>query len=456
MAYGRIREIQLADWSKALLHRRARYKVAFGGRGGAKGWSMSASLLIQGFEKRLRIACLRETEKSIDDSSKNLLVDWIERMDLYNFYEINERAIRGRNGTEIVYRGLGKMTEEGIKGMESFNRVWVDEGHDITEKSWEILKPTMGRISDSEIWVSFNPQHRHDPVYQDFVTNKHFFDPEDLWSIKVNYDSNPFFPENLDKERRLFEKMYPGRYSHIYLGFPDDATQGKKVLPYSLVELCVEAWDYRPKDKGFKRCAGVDVSGEGSDSDAMVVRHGPNIVYAKKWGAIEARDLADYTDEYCVKNGIQELYHDLGGGYGDSLRNAYKDMGPRRQYSIEGIHFGSKVTNPKMPYMVGKKNEDFFLNRSAQLSWAIHLRALRTKRFMNGENVNPMDCLFINPDIPILSEYKAELSQPEHHEQQTSKIQIDKKPDNIESSPDLYDATVLAFADDSVSGLILS
>ena len=250
----------------------------------------------------------------------------------------------------------------------------------------------------------------------------------------------------------MFEMMYPQRYSHIWLGFPDDDAQGRKVLPYRLVELCVKAWEYRPKDTALNKYAGVDVSGEGSDNNALIIRQGPNILFAKKWGTIDKRDLAEYADEYCVKNGVKRLHYDQGGG-GDALQVAFKDMVVRRPYGINGIQFGSAVTSPKLHYMIGKKNKDMFLNRSSQMSWALHNRAYRTERLMNGEAIDPNTCLFINPELSLLADYKAELSQPEYHEQQTSRIQIEKSPDDT-PSPDLYDATVLAFADDSESGLV--
>lgn len=68
-----------AEFPKKLqpLFKAMRYKVAHGGRGGAKSWSYARSLLIQGAEQPLRILCTREVQKSIRDSVHKLLGDQI-------------------------------------------------------------------------------------------------------------------------------------------------------------------------------------------------------------------------------------------------------------------------------------------------------------------------------------------------------------------------------------------
>ena len=56
--------------------------------------------------------------------------------------------------------------------------------------------------------------------------------------------------------------------------------------------------------------------------------------------------------------------------------------------------------------------------------------------------------------IPRLEQYLAELTQPRYRTNPvTGKLQIDKRGDENEKSPDSYDATALAFARDSDAGL---
>ena len=66
--------------------------------------------------------------------------------------------------------------------------------------------------------------------------------------------------------------------------------------------------------------------------------------------------------------------------------------------------------------------------------------------------MDPERGLFIDGSIPRVETYLAQLSQPEWKEDVSGRIVIDKSPEDA-PSPDLYDATVLAFASDSRSGL---
>jgi phage terminase large subunit len=59
-----------------------RYKITYGGRGGAKSWGMARALLIQGAAKQMRIPCCREIQKSISDSVHALLKSQITALNL--------------------------------------------------------------------------------------------------------------------------------------------------------------------------------------------------------------------------------------------------------------------------------------------------------------------------------------------------------------------------------------
>ena len=65
-----------------------RYRVLFGGRGGAKSWGVARALLIKGAQQPLRFLCAREFQTSIKDSVHKLLSDQIASLGLFGFYEI--------------------------------------------------------------------------------------------------------------------------------------------------------------------------------------------------------------------------------------------------------------------------------------------------------------------------------------------------------------------------------
>lgn len=200
----------------------ARYKVAYGGRGSAKSWSFARALLIQGAQRKLRILCTREVQKSIKDSVHKLLSDQIAGMGFGAHYEILETVIRGRNGTEFMFAGLATQTVESIKSYEAVDIVWCEEAHKISRKSWTTLIPTI-RKDGSEIWVSFNPELDDDETYIRFIVNT----PPDAVVVKVDYHDNPWFPKVLEIERaHAKETLPPDEYANIWEGACRTAVDG--------------------------------------------------------------------------------------------------------------------------------------------------------------------------------------------------------------------------------------
>ena len=62
-----------------------RYKVLYGGRGGAKSWGVARALLIKAAKDPLRVLCAREFQVSIKDSVHKLLTDQIMALGLEPF-----------------------------------------------------------------------------------------------------------------------------------------------------------------------------------------------------------------------------------------------------------------------------------------------------------------------------------------------------------------------------------
>ena len=68
------------------LRKPARYKVFYGGRGGAKSWAFGLELISQSLQRPLRILCARELQISIADSVHKLLCDLIARLKLDPYF----------------------------------------------------------------------------------------------------------------------------------------------------------------------------------------------------------------------------------------------------------------------------------------------------------------------------------------------------------------------------------
>ncbi len=198
-----------------------RYKVAYGGRGSGKSWGFARALLILGSEKPLRVLCAREVQKSIKQSVHTLLEDQIQALGLGSFYQVTEAEIRGKNGTNFSFTGLASHTVESVKSFEGCDRVWIEEAQTVSKKSWDILIPTI-RKPGSEIWVSFNPDLDTDDTYQRFVINS----PPNSIVQKVNYTENPWFPPELEQERKHCQKTRPEDYENIWEGNCKAAVEG--------------------------------------------------------------------------------------------------------------------------------------------------------------------------------------------------------------------------------------
>ena len=217
-----------------------RYKVVYGGRGSGKSWSIAQLLVLRAFQEPTRILCAREIQRSISDSVLQLLNDTIERMGLRDYFDVQKTQIVGTNGSRFIFEGMRSNITK-IKSMEGLDIVWCEESESITYTSWETLIPTL-RKKGSEIWVSFNPNDEMDDTYQRFVVNP---PPNDyIYSCKVNYNNNPFFPPELEKERLLLKEKNEDLYNHVWegdvLSNRDGAYYAKFIPDHQIMDFSVE------------------------------------------------------------------------------------------------------------------------------------------------------------------------------------------------------------------------
>lgn len=174
-----------------------RYKVAYGGRGSGKSWGFARALIAIAMQKKLRILCAREIQRSIKQSVHQLLVDQIQAMGFGEYFEVLENEIRCVNGSRFNFTGLANNTVESIKSFEGVDIVWVEEAQTVSKKSWDILIPTI-RQPNSEIWITFNPNLDTDETYKRFVIDT----PSNSHVEKINWSDNPWFPAVLEQERQ--------------------------------------------------------------------------------------------------------------------------------------------------------------------------------------------------------------------------------------------------------------
>jgi len=202
------------------LFEKSRYKVLYGGRGGAKSWGVARALLIKGAKEPLRILCAREFMTSMKDSVHKLLCDQIISLGLISFYEITQNSIKGKNGSEFSFVGL-KNNVANVKSYEGVNVCWVEEAQSVSRTSWNVLIPTI-RKEASEIWVTFNPELETDETYQRFVASP----PDDCKVVKINWYDNPWFPETLRLEKDALKSRDPQAYNVVWEGLCRQTVDG--------------------------------------------------------------------------------------------------------------------------------------------------------------------------------------------------------------------------------------
>lgn len=204
----------------AFLFEPARFKVAYGGRDGAKSWSFARVLLIKGTQRKLLVLCARELMNSIKESVHRVLSNQIVNLGLEDFYTVEKAKIIGSNGTEFVFAGL-KNNIDAIKSLEGADIVWVEEAANVSKASWDKLIPTV-RKDGSEIWVSYNPELETDDTHQRFAINP----PPGAIVVKMLFSDNPWPSEVLRAERENLQARDADAYAHIWLGQPKRMIEG--------------------------------------------------------------------------------------------------------------------------------------------------------------------------------------------------------------------------------------
>ena len=197
-----------------------KYFVYYGGRGGGKSESVCRILLALCMDKRLRVLCCRELQKSISDSIYKLLCEIIVAEGLEGFYRIEAEKIVGLNGSEFIFKGL-KSNASSLKSMAHIDVCYVEEAENISNKSWEALIPTIRQMRSFFV-IIFNPRYPSDPTYKRFVMGA----DKDMYVKKVGWQDNPFFPHVLEVERVRLQRNDPKAYSHVWEGNFDERYSG--------------------------------------------------------------------------------------------------------------------------------------------------------------------------------------------------------------------------------------
>jgi phage terminase large subunit len=200
-------QVEVPRKLQPLLHPK-RYKGAYGGRGGAKSHFFAEQVILRCYVRSTRVVCIREIQDSIKDSVKQLLTDKITKLGLEEYFKVLDTEIRGPNDSIIIFKGMQSYNAANIKSLESYDIAWVEEAQTLSQNSLRMLRPTL-RKAGSELWFSWNPRYKTDPVDQFFRKNP----PDNAIAVAINWQDNPWF-----KNTELYKDML-----NDYENDPDEA-----------------------------------------------------------------------------------------------------------------------------------------------------------------------------------------------------------------------------------------
>lgn len=195
----------------------SRYRAAWGGRGSGKSWFF-AGLLVEEcmMQPGTRAVCIREVQKSLKESAKRLIEDQLIAWNLgekQGFRVLTDRIETPGKGV-IIFQGMQDHTAESVKSLENFRIAWCEESQSLSARSLGLLRPTI-RAEGSELWFSWNPTRKSDPVDQMFRGAEL---PTGATVVKANWSDNPWFPSVLEQERLDCLRSQPDQYPHIWEG----------------------------------------------------------------------------------------------------------------------------------------------------------------------------------------------------------------------------------------------
>ena len=394
-----------------LLTSKKRIKFYYGGRGGGKSYAFADSLLLKGRMEKLLIACLREVQDSIKDSVYRLLCDRIAFYQM-NDYKVFETRIENKlTGTKFIFKGLRDQDAQKIKSLEGVDIAWIEEGQSISKKSWDILSPTI-RKDGSEIWISMNRNEENDALWVILAAN-----PDDrTLVVKVNYNDNPFCPNELKLQAQKCMRESPDDYAHIWLGQPVSQSASKLISSSDVRR----AFETKISYSDLPLVVGLDIARFGDDNTVFCFRRGR---HCQRFEVLKKQDIvsvANYCQGIIQAHNPARVFLDIGG-IGAGVYDILYSRGFR--HIIRAINFGAKAIL-----------EDRYVNRRAEM-WD-NARAWLTQE--------------LSVQIPYDEGLLDELCSVNKKYDSLGRLLLESKDEikkRLGRSPDKADAFVLTFAE---------
>lgn len=246
----------------------SRYKGAWGGRGSGKshffaGLMVERALMQPGF----RGVCVREVQKDLNQSAKRLIEDKIAAMGVAHLFDCQKAVTVTPGDGLIIYQGMQDHTADSVKSLEGFDVAWVEEAQSLSSRSLTLLRPTI-RKPNSELWFSWNPRRKTDPVD---VMLRGLEQPSGAVVVRANWSDNPWFPAELEQERQDDLRMKPDYYGHIWEGDYEQVAEGAYYAKHLAEARSAGRIGQIAHDPLMATRAFWDIGGTGAKADATAI-----------------------------------------------------------------------------------------------------------------------------------------------------------------------------------------
>ncbi len=356
----------------------ARYKGAWGGRGSGKSHGV-AEMVIEAhvMDQKRRTVCVREVQKSLNQSVKRLLETKIQSMNAGAYFDVQESCIKSVTGDGIIlFQGMQNHTADSIKSLEGMDCAWVEEAQSMSQRSLDLLRPTI-RKPGSELWFTWNPGESTDPVD---VLLRGENPPPNAVVIPVNFVDNPWFPDVLREEMEYDKRRDPDKYAHVWLGEYVRNSEARVFKNWSIEEFEAPSgavfrlgadWGFSVDPTTLIRCH-IDGRRLYIDQEADMVGCGitdtpapfMNVPEAEKW-PITADSARPETISHMRKNGFPKIMPAVKGPKSleegvEWLKSFDIIVHPRCIHTIDELTLYSYKTDPLtgkvLPVLEDKKN----------------------------------------------------------------------------------------------------
>ena len=310
-----------------------RIKIARGGRGaGGKSWACASLLVQRAHRECIRVGCFRETQKSLAESSYQLIVDIIGRL-RYPGWKITQEYITSPAGSRFIFRGLVDLrAAHQIKSIEGYDIFYVDEASAISHDSIMMMLPTL-RKPGSELWCVYNPETEYDPVTVDLWNAPR----DDVLRVELleGKADNPWFPDILQAEMETAYKNNPDEALHVWGGQP--RKQGDNAV---MSRAAIRAAMNRTAEETEPDEIGIDVARFGDDKTEMYRRRGFKTIAHKEYVKKDTQFIADAAWDF-VGRSSQVVVKVDDTGVGGGVTDALKRLGAK----VIPVNFGGSPKN---------------------------------------------------------------------------------------------------------------